>query len=746
MRILTFKLLLILCFSTVALSTGQLFAQDDNPFDIGIDDWPDEPMDDFPDDEPEVPEPATKTAEPKVEEKPKTTTSTPMPDPKPVTSQPVPEPAPAVSNTPKEKPSEPVQEKPKPVETVTSPAPAPSEPAKSSPPEPVSAPAYKPVVTPSPVQSSGGSGLKRSGAPLLLISRPVFAPYSTEGKTMYIAAISEAYFHFKLGALPGILVVPQEKIANNVQYFRDFSRRISRTSYLEAAKKVGATYFFYQEYEPQGKKVKFNLELYSITENKKLTSSTQTFDIADLENGLFDCIGEVATALVGSIPSDIQQILAMEILGKNNKAIESFGDKIASVGDFSQKRAEAAVSDYEKIVNQNAQMHVARFVTASACARAQQFEKAINHQRKLISTMGSSYPALSLQLASYYRQAGKFNDALDAADDASKDKLLEIPAKIELAHIYESKGDLNRAKSEYLSVLDKGGEDGEVYFQLALVSIGLNNLSQSSEYLSKAASAGRELDRGDYYDLGLRYMDLGSANDKAIESFKASLGIQQDNEDAWRQLADLYSKMGNNKDAAECYISLFHINNTAYKDYLPKAGMMYESLGEIEEAKEAYELFLARRYVDPEVSVRLAKLELQSGRCDKAVELVNGLDTNAMYSSDVRKINDQCGKPERRVVIPTDMADQGNWRGVFFWRVISGVITVGAAGLGYYCDMQVADTKTKYLESKNPSEVPSLHDDLEKFQLYRNISYAGAAVGATSFTLSIALPIIISRK
>jgi len=310
---------------------------------------------------------------------------------------------------------------------------------------------------------------------------------------MYISAIAEAYFHLKLGALPGIQVISEEKIANNIQNFRDFSRRVSRTSYIEAARKLGATYLFYQEYEPQGKSVKFELELYSITDNKKLYSGTQNISLQDFESGLYNCINEISITVVDKIPSNVQEFLGENVFG--TKGIEQLGSQIVSEGEYSQKRAEAAADGYEKFANQNSPL--AKYIAAAAFSRARNYSKAVQYQNQLISQFGSSYPALYLRLAAYYRQGGQFNDALDAAEHAKREKYLELPASIEIASISEAKDDLKRAQSEYLSVLNKGGEDGEVYFQLALVNIGLNNLSQAADYLSKAATAGRELARGD---------------------------------------------------------------------------------------------------------------------------------------------------------------------------------------------------------------------------------------------------------
>jgi len=594
---------------------------------------------------------------------------------------------------------------------------------------------------PSYVSESFSSTPKHAGPPKILISRPVYAPYNDEGKTMYISAISEAYFDFKLGALPGFQVIPQTKAANNIQYFRDFSRRISRTSYLEAAKSLGASYLFYQEYEPQGKKVRFNLELYSIDENKKLLTSSKSFALQDIEKGLTECVSEVAATLKGSLSQDVQSILGQPIL--DIRAVESFGNLIVSSGDFSQKSSEKAVQNYEKTTNQYPQMILANFVTASACARAQKYQNAITHQKTLIDKFGNSYPALYLQLAEYYRLAGEYNDALDATDQAKTESWMDLLVSTESANIYESKGDLSKAKTEYQSVLSKGGEDGDIYFKMALVSIGLGDLRASSDYLSKASASGRTLDRGDYYDLGLRYKKLGSANDKAIEAFKNSLGLQLDNQDAWNQLAELYSSMGQDSAAAECYISLFQLNSNAYKDLLPKAGMMFEKLNLIQNAKDVYELYLARKFYNPEVSLRLAKIEVESGNCNRATELVNGMDTLSSVGGEVKKIMQQCGVPERRVVVPTEMGNQKSWLGVFLWRAISGVVTAGC-GLGaYYLDTQIKSTQAEYNIAKNRPTVDNLHNKLVTLSLYRKLALAGTGVAGATFAASIAIPIIV---
>jgi tetratricopeptide (TPR) repeat protein len=590
-----------------------------------------------------------------------------------------------------------------------------------------------------------GASSKHAGPPAILISRPVYAPYSAEGKTMYLSSISEGYFHLKLSALPGFQVISQEKIADAIPYFRDFSRRISRNAYIEAARSLGASYLFYQEYEPQGKKIRYSIELYSISDNQRILSKVYTINLQEFESGLEECVGAVVNALSAQVSDYTREFLTTSILGPNQKALETFGNSLASIPNYSQKQASSFVAEFDKVIVNNPKMYVAKYIAASMSIRAKEYPKAITYQSDIISTFGVSNPSLYLELASYYRIAENYPEALDAVENAAKEPTLRLLVLSARASIYEAKGDLKKAEDEYEKALSEGGDDGAIFFKLSLVNIGLNSLSAAANYLTKASDAGYQLDRGSYYDLGLRYSALGNANDKAIEAFKNSLGVQQDYEDAWVQLAKLYSKMNKKGDAAECYISLFQINNAAYKDDLLNAGEIYEGLNEMEKAKDAYALYLARKFVNPLISVKLAKLESQSGNCDKAIDLVYGLDTVSAVATDVSEINQKCGKPQRRVAIPTGDAFKKKSPAVGIWRVVSGALTLGAAGVGYYCDMQVADKQKEYKDA-NLKTVDKLHKDIDSFVLYRNICYASAGLAGTSLILSITLPIIFSNK
>ena len=593
---------------------------------------------------------------------------------------------------------------------------------------------------------AGDTPVKLTGTPAILISRPVFAPYTNEENTMFIAAISQGYFHFKFSSLSGVQVISPEKMASSIPYFRDYTRRISRNAYIESARRLGASYLFYQEYEPQGKKVRYNIELYSLIENKRLVSKSMTLALQEFEKGLEECSQEVVAALPAQTSDYTREFLTTPVLGDNQKAIETFGNAVASIGDYSEKRAAAQIDNLSKVINSNQKFHVAKYLAASVCAAANNYSKAIDYQNDLITIFGVSNPSLYLELASYYKASGSYDQALDATDQAAKEPSLKFQVLSERASICEAQGNLKKAQSYYEEILAEGTENGSTYFKLALVNIGLNDLNGASAYLSKAESAGYRLDRGSYYDLGLRYCALGNANDKAIEAFKNSLGVAQDYEPAWQQLAKLYMNMGRKADAAECYVNLFKINNATYKEDLLMAAEIYEELNETEKVKDAYSLFLARKFVDYNVSVKLAKLEVASGNCDKATDLVFRLDTISAVAEDVRAINQQCGKTERRVTIPTGNETKKRSPGITIWRIASAVLAIGGAGAGYYFDTQVADKQKKYDKSYDLNEIRTLHTEIDDAMLYRTLCYAGAGVGAVSLAVSITLPIIFSDK
>lgn len=567
-----------------------------------------------------------------------------------------------------------------------------------------------------------------TGTYKILISRPIYAPYNQEAETKWMSAIGEMFFHYKVGSFPRTYAFTPGQIDDVLTNYRDYSKRISRQAYVDAAKKLGATHLLYQEYEPQGKNVRYAVELLSLVQNGTVIKVNKTFETSDFEEGLSGCLAPVAQAMDPAASSTTAY--SQNMFGKSDKNMEKFGNILAEEGIFNKKRAAATLSSIEKIVKKNSKHIGYRYSAAAIAARAGNFDEAIDHMDAVISKSGD-YPALHLLMASYYRNAERYSEALNATQVASKSPSLSTPVARQRAMIYQSQGKLDQASQEYNTILQSGEADGSIYFRLALLSIQMGRISESNDYISKAEANGLTLDQNEQYQLGKSYAELSGQEHLALEYLKKSLGMTQDNEDAWKLMAQIHERMGSTEEAAKCYVSLFHLNNNKYKDHLKKAGEMYEKSGNTDKAKDAYALFLDRRYVDREVRLSLGKIYFNEQNCDQAKKVLEGMDT----IPEAVKIRTECGEIIR---IPGDSTDWGPKTPTFViaLRWTTAILAAGGAAGGYFMDEEVKKLAPTYKDAKGQDLTISTREDIQSKQTLRNGLYglAGAALAGLTAT------------
>jgi hypothetical protein len=131
------------------------------------------------------------------------------------------------------------------------------------------------------------------------------------------------------------------------------------------------------------------------------------------------------------------------------------------------------------------------------------------------------------------------------------------------------------------------------------------------------------------------------------------------------------------------------------------------------------------------------------------------MDTTGIYGQDVLSINTQCGKKERRVVVPTETGRDKRWRAVFVWRILSIGVSAGGIGAGLVFENLLKKASEEYhaYPSTNPgvnievqkAEVAKRRKKCEDMRRARNLCYAGAGIGGCSLALSIVLPIVIPK-
>ncbi|MDR2727497.1 MAG: hypothetical protein LBB56_00040 [Chitinispirillales bacterium] len=561
----------------------------------------------------------------------------------------------------------------------------------------------------------------------VLISRPIYAVYEAETKTKWISALGEVYSYYKIGAFPRTHVFTPEQINGILPNYRDYNRRISRQTYIEAAKKLGATHVIYQEYQPQkdGKTTLYSMELFWIEQNATVLRATQNILHNAFEGGLDICLAKIADAMDSGAKST--SAFKVNLLGKDQKNIEAFGNALANEGSFSKDRAAATYNAADRMIQRSSETGF-QYAAALLSGRAEGYAKAIEHINAVISRSGD-YPGLQLRLAEYLRGAERYGEAMSAVQNASKNPALSLAVSAERAAIYQAQGNLEQARSEYNSILQSGQADGQVFFRLATLSIQMNRIDESTDYLARAAQAGLSLDENEYFELGAAYAEVSGYEDQAMEYLKKSMGVKQANEEAWRIIAMIHKRNGNEQLEAETYVNLFKLNMNAHKGGIKIAGEIYERIGMVDKAKDAYALFLDRRFVDADVSMSLARIYFNDKECKRLPDVLKGLDT---IPEAVQMLSD-CGFA-RRVIDPSQALKGDKMSPVRLTiRVSTVALFIGGIAGGYAFNSQVEKLGDDYSNTKSRDEADKLRNDIEKNEMLRNVLYTVGAVAAVGF-------------
>jgi len=585
----------------------------------------------------------------------------------------------------------------------------------------------------------------------VLVGRPVYAVYEAETKTKWISALGEIYTHYKVGAFPRTYVFPMEQVSGVLPGSRDYGRRFNKQHYIEAAKKLGATHLLYQEYQPQkdGKRTRYVMELYWLAEAATVERYSVDIIHSEFEGGLNACLNKIADAMDPKAKSSGAS--GVQVWGKDMKTLELFGNALADEERFSKDRAEATYAAIEKIANKNSSLVGFSYAAALVAGRAEEYTKAVKHIETVIGK-SKDYPALQLRLAEYLSGAKRYTEAVRAAETAAKSPALKVAASIEMAMISQAQGNLDRARSEYEAVLSEGEANARVLFMLALLSIQMGRISDSEDYLRRAEASGLTLDEGEYLDLGRAYANANGYEDKAVEYLKKSMGPKQSNEDAWEAIAELYKKMGNDTEAAESYVNLFKINMHVHSGKLKLAGETFEKLGMTDKAKDAYALFLDRRFADNDVSMSLARIYYNEKDCKKVKDVLEGMKGYESNSEATQMLSD-CGLKVRRIDESQTMKTQKLSPLMLTVRISGATFLAGGVGVGLLMNSKVADTQKKYSDwsippkydsngklinpdAYNPSKVEEMHKTMETSAMLRNVMYGLAGVGLAGFAVT----------
>ena len=563
----------------------------------------------------------------------------------------------------------------------------------------------------------------------LLIGRPIYAVYEAETKTKWLSAAAEIYTNYKVASFPRTQAFTMEQVDGVLPGSRDYSKRFNKQHFIDAARKLGATHLLYQEYQPHknGKEARYVMELYWLDEGAAVIRASQDIVFSAFERGLDICLEKVADAMDPGAKKTTA--FKNQVFGKDIKTIEAFGNILASEGSFNSERAAATYASAEKMFKKSGGLIGVQYASALLAGRARSYSKAVSHIQTVIGKSGE-YPALQLYLAEYMRGDGRYSEATRAAETASRSPALKAAASSEMAMIQQAQGNIDMARN----IMQDGDADGKTLFRLALLSIQSNRLDESEEYLRKASESGFNLDESEYYELGVAYSKNPGYETQAIDYLKRSMGVKQSSESAWSAIADVYNRMGNSELEAETYVNLFKINPTANSGKLKTAGEIYERMGNIDKAKDAYALFMDRRFFDQNVAMSLARIYFNEKNCKKLPDVLKGLDT----IPEAAEMLAECGHKVRKIDASQTVKAKKLSPLMLTVRISGGALAVGGLAGGLIINGVLIPDQYEnwYTKATTVDDVNNARAAIKTSEMLRSVCYVAAAVGLSAVSVT----------
>jgi len=576
----------------------------------------------------------------------------------------------------------------------------------------------------------------------ILIARPIYALYdAAEGGTKWISAMAEIYAYYKAASFPRTHVFSMEEVDYVLPNSRDYNRRFSRQAIINAAKRLDATHIIFQEYQPveNAEEARYVMELFWIQEDAAVVRPSGIVAYSSFENGLDTLLGKIAGAMDPEAGNTTA--FRLSIMGSDRGVIERFGNILANEGEFTKKRAVETYSAAAESVQNNPRLIAMQYGAALLAGRAENYRQAINHINAVIDRSGG-YPALNLRLAEYLRGAERYREAERAVEAASHAGALHVPALMERAMILQAGGDTTGARAVYETIIkSRGAANAVVYFRAALLAARSGDVKGCEEIINRAVISGLDLSGDEYYELGAAVGNIPGHEKVAVKYLKMSLGPAQSGERAWLAIAGVYRRSGSRELEAGIYVNLFRSNMKAHSGRLKAAGQIYENLGLIDKAKEAYTLFWEKGFIDLEVSMSLARILVNERECKN---LWNVLSLHPV-TPEVAQLLGECGL--RRAAVASRVEIKETHPAMLTMRISGGALAaLGLAGGLYYNANVKAEAKNyngfgsplypKGTDAEYYAKVQKMRKNIDNAALRRNMLYIVSGVGAGLFTVS----------
>jgi tetratricopeptide (TPR) repeat protein len=586
----------------------------------------------------------------------------------------------------------------------------------------------------------------------IVIGRPNSYGYSeVDPQWTWIAGLTEEYLYTGLSFAKPVLVISREQLSDLLPKNQGFDKRISKQNDLTAAKAVAATHLIYTEYEKRSdKEILLHFAVIAVN-GTNAQEKTITLSPTDYAASLAKGLKQVAAMLNldGELPG------GETLLAPNQNQIKRLGEALVKAASLAPTARSALAAECEKTGAADKRMLCATAAASRLYAEAGQYRKAAELLQSVIDKSETGASSLWLTTAGYHRRAGNFAPALAAVGRIERTPGMAGAALLEKGMICLAGNDLTGGRQQFNALLAVEPDNAEAAIALARLSFLQGAGDQTKSALATAARLRGDDDGTLACRLGDEFIQTGN-RDAARNAYSLCVKLTPDNAAGWKSLGDLQLADGLKKEAAESYLQLFHLDYLQYRDYVEKAGSLFEQEQLIDRARSAYTDFLQMQPGDAAISIRLARLELGANNCAKVRELLEPLTVTEGDNREVQSMLTKC--PSAKIIAAIreqerqpssvsagDFADgkarQQQSRRHVYLSIPTGVI--GLAGIlgGMAVNFLQIDPKYKeYNASDDAARALVLHNDLSRLSAMRAVFYSVGGVAMAGLAINIAIP------
>lgn len=270
----------------------------------------------------------------------------------------------------------------------------------------------------------------------LLIIRPVSGFGVSRLKEKWLLLLCEAYFHFRLGAVPVLSIVPSETLSDQLPYYDEYNEAISLERYKEAAKDLSVPYLLYLQcaYGKFTREVTFLGDIISIENDGSIVTLSKTFPLRTLGLEL-DRFSKQIVKKMGINPSqELRLFLDTPLMSKEAKNLKTLGWFLSRAEKPSTISWDEFLKSYKEFLKQDTQL-VGIYAAVKFCGAAERYDQAAGFSKLLVDKLGYKYPPAFPLAARYYRLSKNYEQARLMVNRANHIEAIQKQLKEEKALI-----------------------------------------------------------------------------------------------------------------------------------------------------------------------------------------------------------------------------------------------------------------------------------------------------------------------